>query len=391
LIEPFIFLLLVLYVFSYFFIIFTVNRHKRTQLMKFVNYNGAWRYVKRIQGLSPLNKLRCLLRIVMGETIISYVFGGFALRLVEISLTDRCQCSCGHCFAARKAPEDELSCAEVETLLNELSHMGVTEILFSGGEPLLHPDILPLIDFAVKKGFLVRLITNGILLDENMVVALKQAGLGWCSLSLDGPTPEIHDAFRGYPGCFEKVVNGLNLLVKHDIPCSIVTVARRDLIKSKGLENIVKLGADLGVQVVRIQFPVPLGRYKHQRNEVLTLDERQEVRKLIRYGNVTMESPHETSTCKAAITKVYILPNGDIMPCAFVPLSYGNIRKDRFMNVWKAIRSFTRLYKTRGKCPVCDPVKCHSIFEAAEAQKVSAEISRGGSSPDLRKIGNVDE
>jgi radical SAM protein with 4Fe4S-binding SPASM domain len=350
--------------------------------MKFGKYIGARHYFKRLPGLSPLNKLRYLLRVLVGETILSRVFGMFGLRLVEISLTDRCQCSCGHCFAAKKTPGDELTYAEVETLLNELAQMGVSEIVFSGGEPLLHPDILPLITLAVKKGFLVRLITNGILLDENMVVALKQAGLGWCSLSLDGPTPEIHDAFRGYPGCFEKVVNGLNLLVKHDIPCSIVTVARRDLIKSKGLENIVKLGADLGVQVVRIQFPVPLGRYKHQRNEVLTLDERQEVRKLIRYGNVTMESPHETSTCKAAITKVYILPNGDIMPCAFVPLSYGNIRKDRFMNVWKAIRSFTRLYKTRGKCPVCDPVKCHSLFEAAEAQKKSSKNPGGGTFSD---------
>jgi len=358
--------------------------------MKFGKYNGAWRYVKRLQGLSPQNKLRYLLRIVVGETILSRVFGRFGLRLVEISLTDRCQCSCGHCFAARKAPEDELSCAEVETLLDELSHMGVNEILFSGGEPLLHPDIFPLIDFAVKKGFLVRLITNGILLDENMVVALKQAGLSWCSLSLDGPTPEIHDAFRRYPGCFEKVVNGLNLLVKHEVPCSIVTVARRDLIKSKGLEDIVKLGVDLGVQVVRIQFPVPLGRYKHQRNEVLTLDERQEVRKLLRYGNVTMESPHETSICKAALTKANILPNGDIMPCVFVPLSYGNIRKDRFMNVWKAMRSFPRLYKTRGKCPVCDPVKCHSLFEAAEAQKKSAEPPGRGTFSDSRETGGVD-
>ncbi len=357
--------------------------------MKWGKYNGAWRYVKRLQGLSPINKLRYLLRVVVGETKLSYVFGKFGLRMVEISLTDRCQCHCGHCFAARKAPEDELSCAEVETLLDDLSHMGVKEILFSGGEPLLHPDIFPLIEFAAKKGFLVRLITNGILLDENMVVALKQAGLGWCSLSLDGPTPEIHDAFREYPGCFEKVVNGLKNLVKHDVPCSIVTVARRALIKSKGLEDIIKLGTDLGA-VVRIQFPVPLGRYEHQRHEVLTLEERQEVRKLLDAGNVTMESPHETSICKAALTKANVLPTGDIMPCVFVPLSYGNIRKDRFMNVWKTMRSFPRLYKTRGKCPVCDPVKCHSLFEAAEAQKASAETPSGVTFSDSRETGGVE-
>jgi len=318
-------------------------------------------------------RLRYVLRVVIGETPLARALGVFGLRLVEISLTDRCQCRCDHCFVATKAPEDKLAAAEVKMLLEDLAQLGVMEVCFSGGEPLLHPDILSLVALAAEKGFLVRLISNGILLDEDRVVALKRAGLGWCSVSLDGPTSTIHDAFRGYPGCFERAVDGLKHLVNHDVPCSIITVARRELVNSIGLYDLVKLGDDLGVSVVRINFPVPIGRFKDQENQVLTLVERQEVRKLLRYGNTTMESPRERTTCKAGVTKVNVLSNGDVTPCVFVPLPYGNIRKDRFADVWKAMRDYARLFKIKGQCPVCDPVMCTRIFDAAEARRKSPE------------------
>ncbi len=192
-------------------------------------HKGVWRNIRRLRGMSPMQRLRYALKVVVGETLPSRILGVFGLRLVEISLTDRCQCRCSHCFAATKAPGNELATADVETLLEDLARLGVIEVCFSGGEPLLHPDIIPLVTSAARKGFLVRLISNGILLDENMVVALKRVGLGWCSVSLDGPTPIIHNAFRGYPGCFESAVDGLRHLVRHDVPCSIITVARREL------------------------------------------------------------------------------------------------------------------------------------------------------------------
>jgi len=333
-------------------------------------YKGALRNLRRLQRMSPVQKLRYMLRVFIGETLTTRAFG---LRVVEISLTDRCQCRCAHCFAATKAPEDELTAAEVEILLKDLARLRVMEVCFSGGEPLLHPNILPLVASAAEKNFVVRLISNGILLDENLVVELKRAGLDWCSVSLDGPTPTIHDAFRGYPGCFERAVDALRYLVRHGVPCGIITVARRELIKSGGLDDIVKLGKDLGVSVVRINFPVPLGRFKERDNQVLTLSEREEVRKLLRYGNTTMESPRERTTCKGGVTKVNILPNGDVTPCVFVPLPYGNVHKDRFADIWKAMRDYSRLFKISGQCPVCDPAMAARIFEAAEARRKSTE------------------
>lgn len=233
----------------------------------------------------------------------------------------------------------------------------------------MHPDILSLVASAAEKGFVVRLISNGILLDEELVVALKRAGLGWCSVSLDGPTPAIHDAFRRHPHCFARATDALSYLVRHGVPCNIVTVARRELVESGKLDDIVKLGEDLGVSVVRINFPVPLGRFKGQNNQVLTLAEREEVRKLLRYGNTTMELPREKTTCKAGVTKVNVLPNGDVTPCVFVPVPYGNIRKDSFEDIWKSMRDFSRSFRISGQCPACDPAMNARIFEAADVRR----------------------
>ncbi len=328
-------------------------------------YRGVWRNLKRLRSMSAAQKVRYMARVVVGELLPARVFGIHALRLVEISLTDRCQCCCGHCFAATQDREDELAAADVERLLRDLARLGIVEICFSGGEPLLHPEIVPLVAHASEQGLLVRMISNGILLTEDMVVRLKRAGLQWCSVSLDGPTSAVHDAFRGYPGCFDRAVGGLRYLVHNNIPCSIVTVARRELIKSGGLHDLVKLGDEIGVSVVRINFPVPIGRFSDQEDQVLTLAERQEVRRLLRYGNTTMESPREGTTCKAGVTKVNILPNGDVTPCAFIPLPFGNIHQDRFADIWKAMMSHSSMFKTRGQCSACDPATRARIREFA--------------------------
>ena len=327
----------------------------------------------RLSGLPLSKKLRYIIQTFVGEVIRVRTIGTLGLRLVEISLTDRCQCRCRHCFAVTEVDSEslkkELSTAEVISLLDDISSAGGIEVCFSGGEPLLRSDLLLLVKHAHQIGLVVRLITNGVLLDEQVIKDLKQAGLNWCSISIDSAIPHIHDDFRGYKGCFEKAVNGLKMLVRYQIPCSIITVARKDLIYSGGLEEIVTLGHDLGVTVVRINFPVPIGRFKDQDDQVLTYEEREKVRKLLKYGIVSMESPRENTRCTAAVTKINVLPNGDITPCVFVPLSYGNIRQQKFMEIWRDMEDYTRRYMKKGQCPMCDPFLRKKLFDEGERLK----------------------
>jgi AdoMet-dependent heme synthase len=339
--------------------------------MKLNKYKAELLSLKRLNGLPFARKLNYVSNAILGETIRARTFAALGLRLVEISLTDRCQCRCGHCFAATQQPlpeEDELQTPRVRALIDDLSHMGVTEVCFSGGEPLLRHDILEIVSYAHGKGLVARLITNGILLNEQMIANLKCAGLSWCSLSIDSPRSEEHDAFRRYSGCFDKAIGGLRLLVKYKIPCSIITVARKELLYSGQLEEIVKIGKKLGVTVVRINFPVPIGRFINQDNQTLTYQEREKVRELLRYGNVVMEAPSEGTKCTAAVTKVNILPNGSVTPCVFVPLSYGNIHKKKFSQIWASMAEYSPRFKVNGSCPMCDSILRERIYSAAETQ-----------------------
>jgi AdoMet-dependent heme synthase len=334
-------------------------------------YKGEFLSLNRLNGLTLKKKIGYLSNAILGEALRMRTFGAIGLRLVEISLTDRCQCRCGHCFAATQKPldeKDELTTDMVKALIDDLSEMGVTEVCFSGGEPLLRHDILEIVRYAHHKEMVVRLITNGILLNEQMVAELKHAGLNWCSLSIDSPRPEVHDAFRRYSGCYHKAMQGLRHLTKYKIPCSIISVARKELLHSGELEKIVKIGQQIGVTVVRINFPVPIGRFINQDNQTLNLEERQKVRALLRYGNVVMEAPSEGTKCTAAVTKVNILPNGDVTPCVFVPLAYGNIRETRFSEVWKSMEDYSKQFKVNGQCPMCDPDPRERIYIAAESR-----------------------
>ena len=157
-------------------------------------------------------------------------------------------------------------------------------------------------------------------------------------------------------------------MVKNKIPCNIITVARKELVYSGELDEIVRIGQKIGVTVVRINFPVPIGRLANQDNQTLNLEEREKVRELLRYGNVVMESPREGTICTAAVTKVNILANGDVTPCVFVPLPYGNIRKSRFPEIWKSMADYNKQFKISGKCTMCDPILRERVFNAAEKQ-----------------------
>jgi MoaA/NifB/PqqE/SkfB family radical SAM enzyme len=315
------------------------------------------RHNKRLQGLSFPRKLHYVGQVLFGEVLRRRFIDPFGPRLIEITLTHRCQCQCVHCYdetslSAQQQPG--LTKTAVVSILDQASRLGCTEICFTGGEPTLHRDLPDLIRYSRKLQMVPKMNTNGILLTPNFVSRLKVAGLTWCSVSIDSPQPEKHDQLRRYEGCFEKAIEGLRELVRQNIPASITTIARKNRINSEDLEKIIALGQELHVETVRILFPVPMGGFHNAQNEVLDFEERERVRKLLSKPIVTMESPFEKAGCTAAVTKFNILPDGNVTPCVFVPLSYGNIHEEPLKDIWKRMSEFDRCCKPAGKCPMCN-------------------------------------
>ncbi len=154
-------------------------------------------------------------------------------------------------------------------------------------------------------------------------------------------------------------------MVDHGIPASITTYVRRGKLANGHLNAIIDMGHSLGVETVRILFPVPIGGLENAQCEVLSQQERQMVRKLLSDPLVTLESPKENTRCTAAVTKVNVMPDGNVTPCVFVPMSYGNVRQERLASIWKRMAEFDSMWKPDGQCPMCDEAFREKIMESS--------------------------
>ncbi len=130
--------------------------------------------------------------------------------VVVWNTTKRCNLYCEHCYAAADAEgaPNELSTAEGKGLIDDLADYGVPVLLFSGGEPMVREDLPELVSYAADSGIRPVLSTNGTLLTRDRARELKEAGLKYAGVSVDG-LPERNDRIRGQKGAFDAAVRGI--------------------------------------------------------------------------------------------------------------------------------------------------------------------------------------
>jgi pseudo-rSAM protein/SPASM domain protein len=166
--------------------------------------------------------------------------------VVVWNCTRQCNLYCEHCYAAAEtepAP-GELSTAEGKRFLDELADFGAPVVLFSGGEPLARPDLVELVAHASDAGLRPVLSTNGTLLTEERARALREAGLQYAGVSVDG-LRERNDEFRGEEGAFDRALAGIEASQAAGLKTGLrYTITRHN---ADDLEAIVDLLADRGV------------------------------------------------------------------------------------------------------------------------------------------------
>ncbi len=130
--------------------------------------------------------------------------------VVVWNVTKKCNLKCVHCYAHADSvgTDDELTTIEGKRLIDDLAEFGSPVILFSGGEPLMRPDLTELAGYAVEKGMRTVISTNGTLITHKVANELKQIGLSYVGISLDG-MEEVNDRFRGIKGAFRRALEGV--------------------------------------------------------------------------------------------------------------------------------------------------------------------------------------
>lgn len=128
------------------------------------------------------------------------------------NLIRRCNLRCQHCYSTSLDIDfkDELSTAQIKATIDDLKVAQVPVLIFSGGEPLLRPDIYEISEYAKNKGFYVALSTNGTLINEDNIAKIKAANYQYVGISIDG-LEEFHDQFRRQQGSFKASMKAIAL------------------------------------------------------------------------------------------------------------------------------------------------------------------------------------
>lgn len=196
--------------------------------------------------------------------------------VVILNVTRRCNLKCIHCYAGSQesAGKSELSTDEWLRVLDDLAEFGCPVVLFSGGEPLLHPDIIMLAKHAVTSGMRAVISSNGTHLSTEKAEELASVGLSYIGISLDGGR-EIHDKFRGVNGAFDMAIEGLRNAREAGIKTGIrFAMTRRNI---DDIPVIIKIVEAENIPRICFYHLVYTGRGKELIEEALSLGKTREV------------------------------------------------------------------------------------------------------------------
>ena len=263
---------------------------------------------------------------------------------VQLDVTYRCNERCVHCYLDHN-DYGEMTTAEIKDLLDQLAAAGVFFLVFSGGEVFLRRDFFELLEHARSLLFSVKVKTNAIMIGEKEADRLAELGLHGVQVSVYSHRPEVHDRITKVPGSLERTLAGARLLRERGVNVIFANVlmgpnaADYPAVRSLALE----IGAEYTVD------PTITPMMDGQRG-VLEWNIRQaELQKVMRdpalvgsvedfcappSGPLSEQDAYETLPCSAGHTACYVSPYGDVYPCVQFPLPTGNVRKQKFIDIW---------------------------------------------------------
>ena len=322
------------------------------------------------------------------------------LQMVAWEITRSCNLFCAHCRAssANEPYEDELSTEECLHLIDEILKVGKPVLILTGGEPLLRYDLLQVGRYAVENGLRVVMGTNGTLITEEIADKLKEMPVSRVGVSIDFPTPELQDKFRGKAGAFEAAMAGIARARQAGIEVQINSTITK--LNASYLNELLGLALKAGAVAFHPFMLVPTGRGKGLEAVEMSPEEyeqtlnwvydkqrelgdriffkptdaphylrvvRQRSREDNPQGTSSTEKPESTGRhsatnsltrgCLAGTGFCFISHRGRMQGCGYLDVEAGNIRDKNFSEIWAnstLFRELRDLSNIKGKCGVCE-------------------------------------
>lgn len=286
----------------------------------------------------------------------------------HMDITWRCNERCVHCYLDHDAP-GEMSTEEIKGVLEQLAQSGTFFLSISGGEPLLRRDCFEILEYARALRFNVKLKTNAVMIGPKEAARLRHLGIEQVQISIYSHRPEIHDAITKMPGSLQRSLDAIRHLTAEGVKVSITNVLMRQNVADA--KSVHALAKELGVAFVMDPTITPklngdrsmmaLGLTQPELSEVFTTEEFVgNVGEFCAPNPAVDENVLDGYSCSAGHTLVYISPFGDVYPCVQFPMPCGNLRTERFEDIWRGSGALTELRSVHVRdlptCSTCNHV-----------------------------------
>lgn len=306
---------------------------------------------------------------------------------MEVEITSGCNERCIHCYIPNKKKDKHinLSYGAFCKLVDEFAEMGGLQIVLSGGEVFLHPDLFSMIEYCREKDLRISILSNLTKLREGDIERLKKVNLASIQTSLYSLNPENHDYITRIKGSCEKTKAAIEMLIKADIPVQISCPAMKANYKDYGeviqyarqrgckVQTDLILMAQSDLNTENLSNRMSLEEAEYVIKDILRYDE--DYKNVLLNNNEAEDNEYIHSElflnqplCGAGSDDISITANGDVYPCAgWQKMVVGNIHKQSLKDIWnnseelKRIRAITQ--KDFPQCLDCEALKfCSRCF-----------------------------
>jgi len=315
-------------------------------------------------------------------------------------INERCNVKCRHCEYWRlKHYEEELTIEQWQNaLLSIKAFVGTYFINFSGGEPFIKKGFLDLLGFCHQNGIRSGVTTNGSALSRRGVEKVVAAHPFNVNISCDAPNAEVHDYFRGFPGLFDKLTQGITFLREEQaaqgVDFPIIIKPTISSVNFRLLPELVEWTEKMGATAINFQ---PLDRWTPETYNELWIEEEswpeleQIVERLIqmkRAGAPIMNSeeilgltvanfreekaPPEVKPCLVGLRDYFIRTNGDVYLCLHYP-SIGNLKEQSAHDLWYGEKA-RKIRKETTECDQLCLITCLSQKTLTDKFKMGVKL-----------------
>lgn len=318
---------------------------------------------------------------------------------VLLAITSACELHCRHCYERHNIGKPEaLSLGRLKEIVADVQRHGVSCLVLTGGEPMNRfEDLLELVGSADKTMSDIHLHTSGHGVTAERARRLKDAGLTAAAVGLDDVDDRRHDELRGYRGAYVEAISALRIFRHAGIFTYVNVCATPAMIRSGDLWRYADLVRRLGVGFIQLLEPRPYGGYLHSEEEsLLNEDDRRHLLQFFRTVNTHKncrdyplvhyvahaESPGQRGCMMGGLSHMYIDSRGNVNPCVFLPVSFGNVIKEDFESAYARMREAIP-HPLHQKCP---SLQLHAALEAQAEEKKMMPVPHPSISAEWKKM-----